>query len=90
MLIAIIVYVVLSVITVIVLLSVATLYVVLSVITVFVVLTVITVYVVLSVCPSRLRCPRLWLQTIAGKSTCGGSMAFPWEAHRKGGNYDGV
>ena len=41
-------------------------------------------------CPSRLRCPRLWLRTIAGKSTCGGSVAFPWEAHPKGGNYDGV
>ena len=26
----------------------------------------------------------------AGKSTCGGSVAFPWEAHLKGGNYDGV
>ena len=41
-------------------------------------------------CPSRLRCPRLWLRTIAGKSTCGGSVAFPWEAHPTGGNYDGV
>ena len=41
-------------------------------------------------CPSRLRCPRLWLRTIAGKSTCGRSVAFPWEAHPKGGNYDGV
>ena len=41
-------------------------------------------------CPSRLRCPCLWLRTIAGKSTCGGSVAFPWEAHPKGGNYDGV
>ena len=40
--------------------------------------------------PSRLRCPRLWLRTIAGKSTCGRSVAFPWEAHPKGGNYDGV
>ena len=40
--------------------------------------------------PSRLRCPRLWLRTIAGKSTCGGSVAFPWEDHPKGGNYDGV
>ena len=40
--------------------------------------------------PSRLCCPRLWLQTIAGKYTCGGSVAFPWEAHPKGGNYDGV
>ena len=27
--------------------------------------------------PSRLRCPRLWHRTIAGKSTCGGSVAFP-------------
>ena len=34
------------------------------------------------------RCPRLWLRTIAGKSTCGGSVAFPWEVHPKGGNYD--
>ena len=44
----------------------------------------------LSTGPSRLRCPRLWLRTIAGKSTCGGSVALPWEAHPKGGNYDGV
>ena len=42
------------------------------------------------ICPSRLRCSRLWLRTIAGKSTCGGSVAFPWEAHPKGGDYDGV
>ena len=37
-----------------------------------------------------LRCPRLWLRTIAGISTCGGSVAFPWEAHPYGGNNDGV
>ena len=42
------------------------------------------------ICPSHLRCPRLWLRTIAGKSKCGGSVAFPWEAHPKRGNYDGV
>ena len=33
-------------------------------------------------CPSRLRCPRLWHRTIAGKFTCGGSVAFPWEARK--------
>ena len=38
----------------------------------------------------RLRCPRLWLRTISRKSTCGGSLAFPWEAQPKGGNFDGV
>ena len=47
-------------------------------------------YIIYIYCPSRLRYPRLWLRTIAGKSTCGGSVAFPWEAHPKGGKYDGV
>ena len=35
--------------------------------------------------PLRLRCPRPWLRTIAGKSTCDGSVAFLWEVHPKGG-----
>ena len=38
--------------------------------------------------PSCVHCPWLWHRTIVGKSTCGGSEAFPWEAHPRGGNYD--
>ena len=38
--------------------------------------------------PSRLCCPRLLHRIVAEKSTCGGSMAFLWEAHNKGGNHD--
>ena len=60
--------------------------------TVYVFQYLLRVYLIiyLIMLPSRLRCPRLWLRIIAGKSTCGGSVAFPWEAHPKGGNYDGV
>ena len=41
------------------------------------------VWCVVLVCPSRLRCPRLWLRAIAGKSTCGGSVAFPGKPTRR-------
>ena len=40
--------------------------------------------------PRHLCCPLLWHRTIAGKSTFGGSEAFPLEANLMGGNYDGV